>query len=151
MAKPMVTIKVSHIDDPTDLQKAFKIREIVYINEQKINREDEFDEFEDSSHHFLATADGIPAGTCRWRLTAEGHKLERFATLPEFRKKGIGGLLMEAMLNHISSSTVSKEAKLYLNAQVTAMPLYAKYGFKEEGERFLECGIEHQKMSRKLA
>ena len=42
MAKPMVTIKVSHIDTPADLQEAFKIREVVYIDEQKINREDEF-------------------------------------------------------------------------------------------------------------
>ena len=151
MAKPMVTIKVSHIDTPADLQEAFKIREVVYIDEQKINREDEFDEFEDSAHHFLATADGVPAGTCRWRLTDEGYKLERFATLPEFRKKGVGGQLMEAMLDHIAGFKASKADKLYLNAQVTAMPLYYKYGFKEEGQRFWECGIEHQKMSRKLA
>ena len=150
MVKQTVTINVLHIDDPVDLEKAFTIRELVFIDEQKVDRTDEFDEFDDSSHHFLAMVDGIPAGTCRWRLTDEGYKLERFATLAQFRKKGVGGRLMEAMLQHITGHKASKANKLYLNAQIEAMPLYIKFGFEEEGERFIECGIQHQKMSRKL-
>ena len=144
-----MNIEVFHIDNEDDLKKSFRIREAVYIEEQKIDRADEFDEFDSSSHHFLALANGIPAGTCRWRLTEEGCKLERFATLSEFRKKGVAGKMMEAMIDHISSRAANVR-RLYLNAQVNAMPLYTKYGFREEGERFLECGIEHQKMTRTL-
>jgi predicted GNAT family N-acyltransferase len=36
--------------------------------------------------------------------------------------------------------------KIYLHAQLTAAPLYAKFGFKPKGENFWEAGIEHVKM-----
>lgn len=142
-------IAVKHIETNEELQQAFDIREKVYIEEQQIDRADEFDEFDATSEHFLATESGVPCGTGRYRQTSEGIKLERFAVLPEFRKRGVASIIIESMLEHIKVNH-SGEVKLYLNAQLSAMPLYAKFNFKPEGDRFLECDIEHQKMSRSL-
>ena len=143
----MITVK--HVDTKEELSQAFQIREKVYIEEQQIDRADEFDAFDDTSEHFLATASGTSCGTGRYRMTSEGIKLERFAVLPEFRKRGVASIIIESMLEHIKVNN-KDEVKLYLNAQLSAMPLYAKFNFKPEGDRFLECDIEHQKMSRTL-
>lgn len=138
-------MRVVHIDNPQELQMAFDIREKVYIIEQQIERAEEFDEFDSSAYHFLAYSSDKPAGTCRYRKTKNGIKLERFATLPELRGKGVASALMEAMLEHIEINHPS-EKKLYLNAQLTAIPLYTKFGFQPDGAVFMECEIEHQQM-----
>nr|WP_155209840.1 GNAT family N-acetyltransferase [Fulvivirga aurantia] len=127
------------------MQKAFKIREEVYIEEQQIDRADEFDEFDDSSEHFLAVDDATPCGTARYRKTKEGIKLERFAVLPDYRGRGVASVIMTSMMEHITKND-ERPVKLYLNAQLSALPLYEKFKFVPEGERFLECDIEHQKM-----
>lgn len=138
-------ISVKHIDNEEELKQAFAIREKVYIEEQQINREDEFDEYDATSEHFLAVESGVPCGTGRYRLTNEGIKLERFAVLPEYRRRGIASLLIETMLEYIKINH-QDDKKLYLNAQVSAIPLYTNFDFVPEGDRFLECDIEHQKM-----
>ncbi|MDX1627801.1 MAG: GNAT family N-acetyltransferase [Fulvivirga sp.] len=138
-------ITVVQINTEQELEQAFQIREKVYIEEQQIDREDEFDAYDEEAEHFLAKEGDKPCGTARYRHTDEGIKLERFATLPGFRRRGVASLLMHTMLEHIQISGLS-DKKVYLSAQVDAMPLYTKFGFKPEGERFMECNIEHQKM-----
>lgn len=142
-----MNLRVVYIEDATELKMAFDIREQVYIVEQQIDRADEFDEFDHTSEHFLAYIDDVPAGTCRYRKTNDGIKLERFATLPQYRSRGVASALMQAMLDHIELQHIS-EQKLYLNAQISAMRLYAKFDFESEGPVFMECDIEHQKMVR---
>jgi len=142
-------INVFHIKAEEDLKSAYDIREKVYIEEQQIDRADEFDEFDETSEHFLAKEKDAPCGTARYRFTNDGIKLERFAVLPEFRKRGVASLLMQSMLEH---ATINNEGQLrfYLNAQVDAMPLYTKFGFEPVGDRFMECDIEHQQMEREV-
>jgi predicted GNAT family N-acyltransferase len=138
--------RVIIVDNNEDLSKAFKIREDVYIIEQEIPRAEEFDEFEDESIHLLALDVATPCGACRWRYTANGVKLERFAVLKSYRGQGIGGALVSACILSITEHPDYKGQKMYLNAQLSAMPLYSKFGFEPAGEIFLECEIEHQKM-----
>lgn len=139
--------RVDKIHSPTDIQEAFRIREIVYIDEQHVPVEEEFDEFDKDSCHFLSVTDDLPSGTARWRKTNEGYKLERFAVLKEFRGRGIGSALVQAVIADIRENGGSH---LYLNAQVDAMPLYKKFGFKKIGQEFLECDIRHQRMELQL-
>jgi predicted GNAT family N-acyltransferase len=86
----------------------------------------------------------IPAGTARWRRTADGIKLERFAVLAEFRKKGVASALLETILDDV---LLEHPSKIYLHSQIQAVPLYEKYGFEKQGDIFTEAGIEHYKMS----
>ncbi|GAB4036637.1 GNAT family N-acetyltransferase [Spirosoma gilvum] len=139
-------ITVLPISNPTDLESAFSIRREVFIDEQQVTPEEEFDEFEDSSTHFLACADATPCGTARWRRTSNGVKLERFAVLSAFRGKGVGKALVQAVLDNVFSQQPEPIESIYLHAQVTAMPLYAGFGFVPVGPMFEEAGIQHYKM-----
>ncbi|WP_234733872.1 GNAT family N-acetyltransferase [Tellurirhabdus bombi] len=139
-------IAVTQVTQPDDLKKVFAIREAVFVNEQQVAAEDEYDEYENSSRHFMAWCEGEPCGTARWRSTSNGIKLERFAVLRAFRGKGVGRALVKAVLDDVFSLQPEPIEKIYLHAQITAMPLYASFGFKAVGEQFDECGIQHYKM-----
>ncbi len=117
----------------------FKIRTQVFVEEQQVDRAEEFDDFEVCSLHYLATADGHASGTARWRITQNGIKLERFAVLEESRKKGIAAAVLQKILQDVKPL----ETRIYLHAQVTAIGFYEKYGFVKEGDMFSEANIDH--------
>lgn len=122
-------------------QKAFEIRNKVFIQEQRVDMREEFDEYDLSSVHYLVIQGEDAIGTARWRFTEKGIKLERFAVVEEARKSGVGSLILREMLNEIP-----KTHPVYLHAQVQVIPFYARHGFIKEGELFNECNIEHYKM-----
>jgi predicted GNAT family N-acyltransferase len=136
---------VEEIKEKTRLEEAFRIRQKVFVEEQKVPMEEELDEFEDISTHLLLhhgqKRRGV--GTCRWRPTGKGVKLERFAILPEYRGKGLGHKLVQACLDSIQKAYPNKSPLLYLHAQISAVNLYADFGFKAKGNAFDECGIMH--------
>lgn len=128
--------------------QAHYIREKVFVEEQKVSREEEYDEFENDSRHFLAYIlnDEEACGTARWRFTKHGIKLERFAVLPAFRSKRVGSALLKNVLEDIQQNDISVGKKIYLHAQIQAIGLYKKFGFKVEGDMFQEAGIQHYLM-----
>jgi len=139
-------LQVEKITDQEDLNFAFEIRRKVFVFEQNVDPIQEYDEFEETSFHFLAKVDHVPVGTARWRYTANGIKLERFAVLQEVRGKGVGQGLIEAVLTDINQHEESQSQLKYLHSQLSAVPLYLKFGFKKVGEIFEECNILHYKM-----
>ena len=131
-------------------KKAFAIREEVFVIEQQVAPEEEFDEFEEESHHFVAlNLNGDPVGSARWRHTNKGIKLERFTVKQGLRGKGIGSRIVRAVLDDIALHA-EKGTILYMHAQLDAVSLYSKFDFKKEGDQFDECGIMHYLMSREL-
>ncbi len=128
------------------LNTIFKIREDVFVIEQEVDPAEEYDEFENTSTHFLARLKNQPAGTARWRFTDNGIKLERFAVLKPMRGKGVGQALVKTILDDIAAHPESTGKKLYMHAQLDAMPLYAKFGFQKVSDMFEECNIQHFKM-----
>ncbi|MES2809526.1 MAG: GNAT family N-acetyltransferase [Bacteroidota bacterium] len=134
-------IAVSRISDTETLEKVFAIRREVFVGEQNCPPELEW-EHEEESVHFIATVDGEPAGAARWRRTDKGHKLERFAVLKQFRGQGVAQAVVKAVLEDLPADA----DYIYLNAQIDAMGLYAKFGFVAEGPQFEEAGIQHFKM-----
>ena len=136
-------ITVTKITSAEELEKAFAIRDTVFVQEQGCPADLEH-EHDDIAVHFLATASGIPAGAARWRKTEAGYKLERFAVLKAYRGKGIAAAMIEAVLSDLPEDA----AYIYLNAQVDAVPVYEKNGFVKVGEQFEEAGIQHFKMVR---
>ena len=134
-------IKIEKITTPTVQQIAWDIRHEVFVIGQNCPKEIEY-EFEEESIHFIAYFNEEPAGTARIRQTENGYKLERFAVLEKFRGNGIGSALVAFLLNE----TIPFGKKIYLHAQLTAAPLYAKHNFKPEGANFWEADIEHVKM-----
>lgn len=140
-----MSLLVQKVNHPEDLDKVFSIRKIVFVDEQNCPPELEW-EHEDESTHFLATSNGQPCGACRWRKTDAGYKLERFAVLNEFRGQGVGRALIAEALSDLPADA----HYVYLNSQLDAMSLYAKFGFVAEGEQFEEAGIQHFKMVKQV-
>ena len=141
-------IKVLRVNSDEELKQAQQIRYEVFVIGQNVPAEEEIYQFEDDCHHFLAFYDNKPSGAARWRITPAGVKLERFAVLEEFRSKGIGSALVNAVLEDISLQPDTKGKQLYLNSQISAMPLYQKFGFVKEGAMFQECDIDHYTMKK---
>lgn len=137
---------VSVISSSTTLDHAFAIRREVFVDEQNVPADDEYDEFETISRHFLACVNNQPVGTARWRRTANGIKLERFAVRADFRGSGVGKALVKTVLDDVFAQGEAPTGDVYLNAQLSAIPLYAGFGFVAVGPEFDECKIMHRKM-----
>lgn len=140
------TVKVQKVYTKKEIQQALQIRYQVFVIGQKVPAEEEIDEFEKESFHYLAYIDGVPCGAARWRITKEGVKLERFAVLEKYRGSGVGSALVQDVLHDIQKNQETIDKRLYLHAQLSAMKLYSNFGFKKVGELFQECDIDHYKM-----
>jgi predicted GNAT family N-acyltransferase len=138
MSKEIVARKVI---EQADLEKAFAVRNQVFVIGQMVPIELEIENNEVSSH-FLATVDGEPAGAARWRKTENGYKLERFAVLDTYRGLGVAQAMVRAVLNDLPADA----PMVYLNSQIQAVGLYEKFGFVKDGPEFEEAGIKHYKM-----
>ncbi|WP_027002455.1 GNAT family N-acetyltransferase [Hugenholtzia roseola] len=138
-------MRVFQIQTPEDLEAAFEIRRVVFVEEQGVAPSEEYDEYETEAQHYLAYSKGKAIGTARWRFTEKGIKLERFAVLRAYRTQGTGTALLKYMLTDILRRLGSGRY-LYLHAQLSAMGLYDKFGFEAVGDMFEECKILHYKM-----
>ncbi|MBB3101649.1 GNAT family N-acetyltransferase [Azomonas macrocytogenes] len=125
--------------DNIDLRR---IREAVFIAEQSVPPELEWDAEDVDAIHFLALEDEYAVGTAR--LLRDGH-IGRVAVLRDWRGMQIGGALMRASI-HKAESMGLKELKLA--AQVQAVPFYERLGFHVISDEFLEAGIPHVEMLR---
>lgn len=121
------------------------VRLAVFVVEQNIPEELEWDEHDPVSEHALAEdRDGVPIGC--GRLLPDGH-IGRLAVLSDWRGQGVGAGLL---LHLIELARTRGHRRVVLNAQTQAMPFYARYGFEPCGEPFMEAGIAHQEMARLL-
>ncbi len=124
------------------LALARPVREKVFIEEQKVPREIEWDEWDERSDHALAfDAAGKPIGTAR--LLPDG-RIGRMAVLKNWRGNGVGAALLAAMLERARGRSISRPV---LHAQVQAAGFYRRFGFSERGGEFVEAGIPHVEMA----
>jgi predicted GNAT family N-acyltransferase len=121
------------------------IRRTVFIEEQCISEEAEWDEYDAVSQHFLAedSKSGKPLGTAR--LLPDGH-IGRVAVLPEYRRMKIGGQLMQAAIKEAEERGMKTQV---ISAQTHAIPFYDHLGFCVISGEYDDCGIPHVNMTRK--
>ncbi|MEO5558207.1 MAG: GNAT family N-acetyltransferase [Dokdonella sp.] len=124
-----------------DLADLRAVREPVFLVEQNIPPEMEWDELDAKSRHVLARdREGNPIGT--GRLTPD-HAIGRMAVLSEWRGKGVGEAVMRVLLEQ---ARMLGYPSVELHAQRHAIPFYAKIGFEPFGDEFVECEIPHRMM-----
>lgn len=138
---PAFEFRVEPADYVVDFKDLRSVREPVFVVEQNVPLEEEWDELDPKCHHVVARdCTHKPIGT--GRLTPE-HKIGRMAVLREWRGKGVGDALLLALIDKARALGLREVS---LNAQVGALGFYEKFGFQPYGERFHEAGIEHQAM-----
>lgn len=140
----MDSLKIKTVQYQDSMVAINQIRTKVFQEEQGVSAELEFDGLDPSATHFLAYVNGQAVGTARIReLDADTVKIERLAVLPDYRKQGIGKLLMISAL-----SAIAQRGKflVIVHAQAYIAPLYQQLGFAIVGEQFNEAGIPHVKM-----
>jgi predicted GNAT family N-acyltransferase len=136
-------VEVKEIFNPSDREISSIIRREVFVIEQGVSEEEEFDDYDSLSRHFLGYYDKNPCGTARARTTENGIKLERFCVLPPYRNRNVGKNLVQKL---VEDATKSNPSQIYLHAQIQAFGFYEKLGFAGVGKPFLEANIEHMKM-----
>ncbi|WP_231584159.1 GNAT family N-acetyltransferase [Domibacillus indicus] len=136
----------------TDLQQredAYSVRTAVFVEEQNVPPALEIDELEEEAVHFVLYNDlQEPCGAGRFRTVGEFGKVERICVLKEARGHGAGNLIMEAIEQH--AKTAGGLAALKLDAQLHAIPFYEKRGYEIVSGEFLDAGILHKTMIKKL-
>lgn len=143
MTEPRYRVRLA--DWATEGHALAQIRHTVFVVEQNVPAELEWDGIDDSCRHALAE-DGQGAAIGCGRLLPDGH-VGRMAVLVAWRCAGVGGAILETL---VELARELGHAEVVLNAQVHALPFYAAHGFVVRGPEFSEAGIAHRAMARAL-
>lgn len=119
------------------------IRRQVFVVEQGVPEEEEWDDRDQDAIHLLAFVGSESQAVGTVRLLAEG-KITRMAVLREHRGRGMGAALLRRALERAEQLGLQQ---VYLDAQLSALGFYRRYGFTAAGPVFLDAGIEHQRMT----
>lgn len=135
------------VESKEQLDEAYRIRTEVFVNEQGVSPDIEIDEHEEEAIHVLVKYNGVPAGAGRVRVVDGMAKLERVCVLAAYRKHKLGAAIM-AELEGIAREADLTKAKLH--AQTHAAGFYQKLGYTADSDEFMEDGIPHLRMVKKL-
>jgi len=136
------------VDNESELKDAFRIRRQVFITEQNVPPNLEYDEEDRTALHMLAKDGEKAIGTARVLFLSNNQaKLERLAVLKSFRGRGIGSGIISFLEKQLKNQGVEK---VMLHAQCRATAFYKSCGFAETGTPFWEVGIKHIKMQKQL-
>ncbi|HLR69894.1 MAG TPA: GNAT family N-acetyltransferase [Pseudogracilibacillus sp.] len=138
---------VKIIQTEKELNDAYDIRKQVFVDEQQVPMDLEIDEFEQDAMHFLYVEDNIPVGASRLRFVEHAGKLERICVLPAYRGKGYSKELIQTMEDEIVQREMDKAV---LHAQIQVTPLYESVGYEIVSDEFMDAGIPHVEMTKKL-
>ncbi|MDO8861868.1 GNAT family N-acetyltransferase [Haliea sp. E1-2-M8] len=131
-------------DWSTDRDALRALREQVFIVEQQVPRDIEWDGCDEDALHILGTLDGVPSACGR---LLPGGKIGRMAVLAAQRGRGHGAAVLQALVDAAREQGLTE---VYLHAQQHAADFYRRAGFEPEGEPFVEAGIPHIAMRQQL-
>ncbi|MFI2639655.1 GNAT family N-acetyltransferase [Streptomyces sp. NPDC018610] len=158
MSLPAVAYQVRVAETPADREACFAVRKEVFVTEQGVPEEIEYDAYDAVAVHVLAVReDGEPLGTGRLlhgeRAAAKTGgepgvgSLGRLAVAKEARGLGVGVALVRAVEE--AARTLGLTA-VDLHAQTHALGFYERLGYEAYGPEFPDAGIPHRSMRRVL-
>jgi predicted GNAT family N-acyltransferase len=119
------------------------IREKVFIEEQKVTSQLEWDGMDEEAIHFLAFKNEKAIGCARAFVIENYMQLGRMAVLKEYRGEGIGTALIEKA---ITTAKLNQLSAIYISAQCHAIDFYKKFGFEITSDIYLDAEIPHRDM-----
>jgi predicted GNAT family N-acyltransferase len=156
MTSPSYAVRVA--EEAADREACFAVRKEVFVAEQGVPEDLEYDEFDAVAVHVLAVReDGVPLGTGRLLYGERAAErtggdpsvgsLGRLAVTKEARGLGLGAVLVRAVEDAARARGL---AVVDLHAQTHALGFYERLGYEAYGPEYLEAGIPHQGMRRVL-
>lgn len=145
-------------EDPADREACFAVRKEVFVVEQGVDENIEYDAYDAVAVHVLAVReDGVPLGTGRLLFgeaaaTKTGGdpavgSLGRLAVSRAARGLGVGAALVRAIEDAARARGL---ASVDLHAQTHALGFYERLGYAAYGPEFPDAGIPHRAMRRAL-
>jgi len=141
-------VEVREVLTDAELAAALELRERVFCEEQGVSVEADRDGRDPEATHIVAVDSGRVIGTCRLLFRGGVAGLGRLAVEPERRGDGVAGAILR------EADRIARAAgadAISLHAQTYARTLYAQAGYDEYGPTFVEEGIEHVAMEKRLA
>lgn len=124
------------------------VRQKVFVEEQNVAAEEEWDELDWACRHLLITNAIAPMATGRLLSLGDGRaRIGRMAVLEEFRGHGLGRMVLQGLIAEARRLGFSE---IILHAQTHALGFYARSGFAAQGPEFDECRITHREMVLRL-
>jgi predicted GNAT family N-acyltransferase len=154
-----ISAEVRLAQTEVDRDAVFAVRHEVFVDEQSVPEELEYDELDLQADHFLALLDGVPAGAGRLVIIGSapdaslGQRtrgtgiLGRLAVGKAARGMGLGKLLVHAIEQRATECGL---AAVELHAQMHARGFYQQLGYAAYGDLFSEAGIVHISMRKEL-
>ena len=144
--KTPLQFKVRRVDWAQSRMALAAIRRKVFVEEQHVPEELEWDGLDDTCLHVIAeSVDGVAVGT--GRLLPDAH-IGRMAVLKEWRRRGVGRALMEAL---IAAARERGFQAVELSAQTHAIGFYQRFGFTVISDEYPDAGIPHRTMRMTLS
>lgn len=140
-------MKVHVVSNEQEMNDAYTVRAEVFIKEQQVPEEEEMDQFESASTHFVIYDDSLPIGAGRFRNVDGYGKIERICVIKPYRKKGAGKKIMDTIEEEAAKQGFTK---LKLNAQTHAEVFYKNLGYETISDIFMDAGIPHVTMIKNI-
>jgi predicted GNAT family N-acyltransferase len=133
--------------DSGEVAHALALRERVFCEEQGVSLTGERDGRDPGALHVVALDGERVVGTCRLLLEGETARLGRMAVDPARRGRGVGSAVLGAAEDAVRAAGASRIA---LHAQIAVRPLYEAHGYRAHGVPFLDEGILHVAMDKRV-
>lgn len=148
MSEPRPEPEIRPVRSDAEFQEALAVRIRVFVDEQGGPLTDEPDAWDPEARHFLVRDGELTVGTARLYVPWPGiGKIGRVALLEGYRRRSWGGRLLAHL---VDAARAMELAAVVLDAQAAAIPFYERFGFRSEGEQFMDAGIPHQRMRLEL-
>ena len=125
-----------------------ELRYQVFCVEQGVTREADRDGLDPDASQLVAEQDGRIVGTCRLLIDGRLARLGRMVVSRDVRGRGVGGLVL-AEADRVALAHGA--TRIQLHAQVPARGVYDRAGYRQVSDVFVEEGIEHLAMEKRLA
>jgi len=141
-------VEIREARSESEVRAALDLRERIFCGEQGVSFEADQDGRDAEATHIVAIDDGVVIGTCRLLFRGEVARLGRLAVESGRRGDGVAAKILS------EADRVATEAgaqAIALHAQTYAQSLYERAGYEEYGPTFVEEGIQHVAMEKRLA
>ena len=141
-------VTVTLVETPEELEGARAVRRRVFVEEQGVPFEEEYDDYDAVCTHAVAIAGGAVIGTGRMFDQGSGEaRIGRMAVDAAYRHRGVGRLVLQTLEAEARRQGLLRSV---LHAQTYVQDFYLHLGYAPEGPLFMEAGIEHVTMCKEL-